>query len=372
MTIGSVQTQFLTIPTPFPLDSGVVLHGVTIAYETYGELNADASNAILVFHALTGSQHAAGINESVPGVPLWTDECVLGWWDDFIGSGKAIDTDQHFVICANYLGSCYGSTGPRSINPETGKCYGGSFPAISAFDIIRCQLYLLNHFKITQLKAAIGGSLGGMMAMLMAIRCPDLVKLVLPIATGAETTALQRIHNFEQIVAIRNDPHFQGGDYYDGMYPKEGLALARMIAHKTFVSLKVLQNRARQEILTDERIGEFYVMSHPIESYMMYQGYKFAERFDANSYLRIMDMWQRYRLGSIDGALFRLCAHQKYLIFSIDSDVCFYPEEQMAIVQALEAGNMDVTYITVHSDKGHDSFLLEPELYAPYMRFVLS
>jgi homoserine O-acetyltransferase/O-succinyltransferase len=124
MTIGLVQTQFLTISTPFPLESGEVLHGVTVAYETYGQLNADASNAVLVFHALTGSQHAAGINTAVVGVPLWTDECVLGWWDEFIGPGKAIDTDTHFVICANYLGSCYGSTGPRSINPATGKILG--------------------------------------------------------------------------------------------------------------------------------------------------------------------------------------------------------------------------------------------------------
>jgi homoserine O-acetyltransferase/O-succinyltransferase len=372
MSIGPVETQFLTIATPFPLESGAVLHGVTIAYETYGTLNADASNAVLVFHALTGSQHAAGINPAVAGVPLWTDECVLGWWDDFIGPGKAIDTNSLFVICANYLGSCYGSTGPRSINPQTGKIYGGSFPSISGLDIIRCQLYLLKHLKIRCLKAAIGGSLGGMMAMLMAIHCPELVQIVMPIATGAETTPLQRIHNFEQIMAIRNDPQFQGGDYYEGSYPREGLALARMIAHKTFVSLKVLQNRARQEILTDQRIGEFYTLSHPIESYMLYQGYKFAERFDANSYLRIMDMWQRYSLGPIGGDLFRLCRHQKYLIFSVDSDVCFYPEEQMAIVQALEAGNIDVTYITVHSDKGHDSFLLEPELYAPYVQFVLS
>ncbi len=373
MTIGPVQTQFLQIPTPFHLESGDVLQDVTIAYETYGTLNADKSNAVLIFHALTGSQHAAGTNPGVASVgELWTKECVQGWWDNFIGPGKAIDTDQNFVICANYLGSCYGSTGPRSINPETGKPYGSSFPQISAFDVIRSQLYLLKEFEIDCLKAVIGGSLGGMLALLMAIRCPDLVRIVMPIATGVETTALQRILNFEQIVAIRTDPKFQNGDYYDSESPKEGLALARMISHKTFVSLNVLEGRARQEILTDERIGQFYSLSHPIESYMLYQGYKFAERFDANSYLRIMDLWQRYSLGEIGPELFRACADQKYLIFSIDSDVCFYPEEQMVIVQALENGNMDVTYITVHSDKGHDSFLLEPELYAPYMQFVLN
>lgn len=373
MTIGQVQTQFLEIPQPFHLESGEVLPHVTIAYETYGTLNPSRSNAVLVFHALTGSQHAAGTNPAVEGVgDLWTQECVLGWWDDFIGPGKAIDTDQYFVICANYLGSCYGSTGPRSINPETGKAYGSSFPQISAFDVIRSQLYLLKQLQIDCLKAVVGGSLGGMIATLMAIRCPDLVRIVIPMATGIETTALQRILNFEQIMAIRTDPKFQRGDYYEGDPPKEGLALARMISHKTFVSLKVLEGRARNEIITDDRIGQFYSLSHPIESYMLYQGYKFAERFDANSYLRIMDMWQRYSLGQIGPELFQLCHHQKYLIFSIDSDVCFYPEEQMAIVRALEAGNMDVKYITVHSDKGHDSFLLEPELYAPYIQFMLN
>ncbi|MBE9032533.1 homoserine O-acetyltransferase [filamentous cyanobacterium LEGE 11480] len=373
MTIGPVQTQFLQIPTPFHLESGEVLNDVTIAYETYGILNADASNAILVFHALTGSHHAAGINTAVSGVePLWTKECIQGWWDDFIGPGKAIDTDQHFVICANYLGSCYGSTGPRSINPKTGKAYGSSFPQISAFDVIRSQKHLLRHFKIDCLRAVVGGSLGGMMAMMMAIRCPEMVKTVIPLATGVETTALQRILNFEQIVAIRNDPNFLNGDYYEHEPPREGLALARMIAHKTFVSLKVMEGRARQEIITDERIGQFYSLSHPIESYMLYQGCKFAERFDANSYLRIMALWQHYSLGQIGPDLFRACKDQKYLIFSIDSDVCFYPEEQRSIVQALEASKIDVKYITVHSDKGHDSFLLEPELYAPYIHFVLN
>ncbi|MGD1951531.1 MAG: homoserine O-acetyltransferase [Leptolyngbyaceae cyanobacterium] len=372
MSIGSVQTQFFHINEPFSLDSGETFDTVTLAYETYGTLNNDATNAILVLHALTGTQHAAGINQSVPGVaPLWTDECVVGWWDAFIGPGKALDTDRYFVICANYLGGCYGSTGPRSINPRTGKAYGSQFPQVSAWDVIRSQLRLLDSLGINCLHAVTGGSMGGMLSILLATRCPHRVKNVLPIATGLETTVLHRVHNFEQILAIRNDPNFQGGDYYENNPPKEGLLLARIISHKTFVSLAVMEKRARQEITVQQPIGDFYELSNPIESYMFYQGKKFAERFDANSYLRIMDMWQRFNLNAQQPDLFKDCSHQKYLIFSVDSDVCFYPEEQKIIVKALEAAQMNVKHITVHSDKGHDSFLLEPDLYAPYINFIL-
>lgn len=372
MSIGSVETQFFHLRKPFLLDSGESFDEITLAYETYGTLNADASNAILVFHALTGSQHAAGINKSVPGIaPLWTDECVLGWWDTFIGPQKALDTERYFVICANYLGGCYGSTGPRSTNPQTGSPYGSQFPQVSAWDVIRSQLYLLDFLGIRCLHAAIGGSLGGMLSILLATRQPHRVKNVVPIATGLETTVLHRVHNFEQILAIRNDPKFQGGDYYGGDPPKEGLLLARIISHKTFVSLAVMEKRARQEITIQGPIGDFYELSNPIESYMFYQGEKFAERFDANSYLRIMDLWQRFNLNTQQPDLFKDGKHQQYLIFSVDSDVCFYPEEQKVIVKALEAAQMEVTYITVHSDKGHDSFLLEPNLYAPYIHFIL-
>ena len=372
MSIGPVQTQFFHLNKPFPLESGDSFDSITLAYETYGTLNRDASNAILVFHALTGSQHAAGINESVPGMdPLWTDECVQGWWDAFIGPGKALDTNRYFVICVNYLGGCYGSTGPRSTNPATGKPYGSQFPQVSAWDVIRSQLCLLDHLGIDRLHAVIGGSMGGMLSILLATRCPWRVNNVLPIATGLETTVLHRVHNFEQILAIRNDPKFQGGDYYGNESPKDGLLLARIISHKTFVSLAVMAKRAKQEILVQKQVGPLYELSNPIESYMFYQGKKFAERFDANSYLCIMDMWQRFSLNAQQPDLFEDCGHQQYLIFSVDSDVCFYPEEQRIIVKALKAAEMNVKHITVHSDKGHDSFLLEPDLYAPYIHFML-
>ena len=372
MSIGSVSTQFFHLNEPFLVESGASFRELTLAYETYGQLNAEASNAILVFHALTGSQHAAGTNLSVPGVErFWNEECVLGWWDAFIGPGKALDTERYFVICVNYLGGCYGSTGPSSPNPLTGKPYGSEFPQVSAWDVVRSQLKLLDSLGIHCLHAAVGGSMGGMLSILLATRCPHRVNKVLPLATGLETTVLQRVHNFEQILAIYNDPRFKGGDYYDGEPPKAGLLLARIISHKTFVSLDVMEKRAKQEITLEWPKEQTYKLSNPIESYMFYQGKKFTERFDANSYLRIMNMWQRFSLDTQQPDIFKDCAHQQYLVFTIDSDVCFYPREQEVIVEALEAAQMDVKHITVHSDKGHDSFLLEPDLYAPYIHFIL-
>ena len=372
MTIGNVQSQFYTLEEPFHLESGESLQELTLAYETYGELNDDASNAILVIHALTGSHHAAGINTSVDGVgDLWTEECHVGWWDAFIGPDKALNTEKYFVICINYLGSCYGSSGPMSVNPATGLRYGNSFPRITAWDVMASQLKLLDHLKIDQLHAVVGASLGGMLSMLFATRCPERVQNVVPIATGMETTVLQKIMNFEQIIAIRNDKDFQDGDYEPESPPVQGLALARMISHKTFVSLKDLERRARQEITPQKLIGNFYSLSHPVESYVQYQGEKFAQRFDANSYLRIMDLWQNFKLTETE-AQFEACKDHRYLIFSINSDVCFYPEEQLRIVDALKAQKIDVTYLTVHSELGHDSFLLEPELYSPYLKFLLN
>ena len=375
MSIGSVTTQFfdLTGTGPFDLVSGEQLESAAIAYETYGTLNADASNAILLFHALTGSQHAAGFNPQVSGVEdLWTEDCQTGWWDAFIGPGQTLDTDRFFIICANYLGSCYGSTGPTSTNPRTGEIYGNTFPRIDALDVVRSQLQLLDHLGIEQLRAVVGGSLGGMLTLLLATRFPQRVKTVITMATGIEVTVLQRIHNFEQIMAIRNDPHFNDGNYYHApTQPREGLALARIISHKTFVSLGVLEGRARQQIASYELVGQFYALSDVVESYMLHQGQKFAERFDANSYLRVMDMWQHFSLGDLSPDSLVSCQHQQHLVFSVDSDVCYYPEEQLAIVQLLKAADIDVKYITVHSDKGHDSFLLETELYAPYIQFLL-
>jgi homoserine O-acetyltransferase/O-succinyltransferase len=377
--VGVTKTRLHTFAKdePFQLQRGQTLGPITVAYETYGELNAARDNAILLFHALSGSQHAAGYTASVPGVGArWTSECQLGWWEDFVGPGKAIDTRQFYVICANYLGGCYGSTGPASTNPKTGKPYGASFPHITVSDVVDTQVRLLDHLNIEKLHAVIGASLGGMMCLSLATRYPERVGIVVPIAASIEVKPLQRIHNFEQICAIEQDPNFCGGDYYDGPAPNRGLALARMISHKTYVSLHTMEDRARQDVLHMEGDFSWYPLANPLESYMLYQGRKFIERFDANSYLRIVDFWQRFDLLAESGTasmgeLFTRCREQTYLIFSIDSDVCFYPEWQEEMASVLKGADVNNMRITVHSEKGHDSFLLEPELFTPHLAYIL-
>ncbi len=379
---AETSTHFFTIGSPdepVRLRDGGMLPGVTIAYETWGELNADGSNAILLFHALSGSHHAAGYNSSIDGIDgIWQPELHEGWWESMIGEGKAIDTSKYFIICANYLGGCYGSTGPRSINPETGKPWGAKFPAVSAADQAQVFSELLDHFGIQTLVAVIGPSVGGLVGTTFATRFPERVKNVISIASGYKTTVYTKLILFEQILAIENDPHFNGGDYYEEGPPLYGLALARMISHKTFVHLDSIEKRARQDVVQPDDILAWYRVRDQFQSYMLHQGKKFTKRFDANTYLRIIDMWSRYD-GAHEGDaetpadLFersRLTG-QRWLVFSIDSDFCFYPEEQADLVKHLETAKVDVMHITVHSEKGHDSFLLEPDLYTPHIAWVL-
>ncbi len=362
----------------FTLSYGKKLGPITLAYETYGRLAPTRDNAILLFHALTGSQHAAGFNKSVHGVgTLWTEECHKGWWSPFIGPGKALDTRRFFVVCANYLGSCYGSTGPRSINPATSQPYGRHFPWITANDIVDTQMQLLHHLGISRLHAVVGGSLGGMLALNLATRYPESVAIVIPIASGMQVPMLQRLLNLEQVKAIENDAKYNFGDYDYASPPHDGLALARMIGHKTFVSLADMGRRARKTVIKRDPRNPGYEVGHPVESYMLYQGAKFVRRFDANTYIRIMDAWQHYDLlrdagGATFQSLFKRCRGQRFLVFSIDSDVCFYPEEQRDLVYALQKSGVACQHITVHSEKGHDSFLLEPELYTPYLDYTLN
>ncbi len=374
--IGPVETQFFTFGSeadPFVCADGKELPEVTLAYEIYGELNEAGDNAILLFHALTGSHHAAGENRDYTGAEdRWTDEVHAGWWDDFIGSGRSLNTDKFAVICANWLGHCYGTTGPASINPLTGKPYGPDFPLVSAGDTVRAHFRLLDHLGVKQLHAVVGGSVGGMMCLDVAVRYPGRVRFVVPIAAGLRATTLHVIHDFEQINAIYNDPDFNGGHYYDGPRPDAGLALARMIGHKTFVSLDQMKKRARGEVA--ESVDRVRL---PIESYMWHQGQKFVKRFDANAYLRTMWAWQDFdlyadaeRKEKTLGELLAAGSH-KYLVFSIDSDVCYYPGEQKELAEELKAAGVDFNWITVHSEKGHDAFLLEPHLFEPHLRYHL-
>jgi homoserine O-acetyltransferase len=370
--------EFHEPDNPLRLRVGPALHRFTLAYEMYGRMNADRSNVILLYHAMTGSQHAAGLNTRVPGIDgRWTDEVHEGWWDGFIGPGRALDTRRFCIICANYLGGCYGSTGPATINPETGQRWGPAFPVLRMSDIVDSQMRLLDHLGVRKLHAVLGASIGGFLCLLTATRHPDRVGIVVPIGTGVETTIYQRILNFEQVTAIESDPHFRGGDFYEGPAPNVGLALARRIAHKTFVSLETLRERARREVVSEKPPHGWYEMNHPVESYMLHQGDKFTKRFDANTYLRILDAWQWFNLVAESGHaedfedLFTRCRGQEFLVFSIDSDLSFHPQEQAKLVGLLKKADVPVMWITVHSDKGHDSFLLEPRLFTPHIRQAL-
>lgn len=378
---ATVKTEVLRLnDKPFSLKSGDVLPEVEIAYQTWGELNEDGSNAILLSHALSGSHHASGYNPSLPEAgELWKEELYAGWWEEFMGPGKALDTDRFFIICANYLGGCYGTTGPRSVNPATGQAYGSKFPQLSVSDQVQMQTLLLDALGVDVLRAAVGPSVGGLVTLAFAAIHPERVRTVIPIASGLKTTVLNRLILFEQILAIENDPYFNGGDYYDGPHPDYGLALARMISHKTFVHLDAIEQRARKEVRQDKEALAWYKVQDTFQSYMLHQGKKFVKRFDANTYLRIIDMWSRFdacKEVGVDSVkeLFKKCADhkQEFLVFSIDSDFCFYPEEQADIVAGLEAAGVDAMHITVHSDKGHDSFLLEPALYTPHITYALS
>ena len=379
-SIEQTKTQFYHFnnkESPFELKCDEHLSSFTLAYEVYGELSEKKDNAVLLFHALSASQHAAGINENVDDLTVeWDKECQIGWWNEFIGPGKALDTNKYFIICANYLGGCYGSTGPGSENPETGRPYGSDFPRVSITDIVKSQIELINDLGINQLHATVGSSLGGLMAISLAAQYPNMVKNVVALASGIKTSVLQRIHNLEQITAIESDKNFSEGNYYDGRNPEKGLALARMIGHKVFISLATLERRASKEIKKEED-SSWYQIQSSIESYMLHQGQKFVKRFDANTYLRILDAWQSFDILKESGFdnfkdMFSRCTHQNYLIFTINSDVCFYPHQQEELRKALSEGGINPMHITVHSEKGHDSFLLEPELFAPHIDYALN
>jgi len=380
VTASQSNTRFATVATPqapLHLAEGAQLDRAVIAYETWGRLDPDGGNAIIVFHALSGSHHAAGVDSVGPGSPLWTEECHEGWWDAFIGPGKAIDTRKYFVLCCNYLGGCYGSTGPGSINEATGRHWGGSFPWPRISDIVDAHLRVADFLGIRRFLAAVGGSMGGFCVMDLALRHPTRVRCVIPVASGARATVLTKALNFEQIFAIQEDPNYRDGDYYQGDPPWRGLCLARMISHKTFVSLSVMDARARSEIAQPDDVLSNYRLRHRIESYMLHQGRKFTQRFDANTYLRIVNAWQCFDLAKSVGAAslteaLSACAGQRWLVFSIDSDVCFYPEEQAEIAEALKNNGIDHQYVTLHSEKGHDAFLLEPDLFTPHLMFNLS
>jgi homoserine O-acetyltransferase len=344
-----------TLDQPLQLELGGHLAEVTVAYETYGEPSAARDNAILVCHAISGDSHVAQHDEQ--------DD--PGWWDIAVGPGKAIDTSRYFVICPNLLGGCRGTTGPGSLNPATGKPYGRDFPTITVGDMVEVQRRLLAHLGISQLLAVVGGSLGGQQAVTWAIRHPDCVRSVVALATSARLTSQALAFDVVSRNAILRDSHFHGGQYYNQPHgPDVGLALARMIGHITYLSREAMKEKFEADRLKPRDVAIEFEKRFSVGSYLGYQGAKFVERFDANSYLTLTVAMDLFDLGSTPpelAAAFRN-ARARWLVVSFSSDWLFPPDQSRDIVNALIANNAPVSYCDVHSTCGHDAFLLPNDL----------
>ncbi len=357
--VGVVQPHQFTFAQqqPFPLDSGATLSPVSLAYETYGQLNADRSNAILITHALSGSAHAAGHHEPEDGR--------LGWWDDCIGPGKAFDTDRFFVICSNVLGGCYGSTGPTHIDPVTQTPYGMRFPVVTIGDMVRAQVRLVDYLEIDRLLCVAGGSMGGMQALEWAAAYPQRVRAAIPIATTAHHSPMLIALSEVGRQAIYADPAWNNGDYYNAeVKPDAGLAVARMVGHITYLSEESMQQKFGRRLQDRVRYGYEFRTEFQVESYLKYKGNNFTRRFDANSYLYITKAMDYFDLSAATGSLaavFASSAALKYLVVSFTSDWLYPSYHSKELVSALTAAGADVTYLDVQSSWGHDAFLLEVE-----------
>jgi homoserine O-acetyltransferase/O-succinyltransferase len=351
------------LPGPLRLDSGATLAPVDIAYETYGTLDADKANAILICHALTGDQHVASIHP-ITGKP--------GWWERAVGPGKPIDTQRHFIICANVLGSCLGSSGPASEDPATGLPYAMRFPVITIADMVRAQLMLLDHLGIARLKCVIGGSMGGMQALAWPTLFPDRVEAAVVIAATARHSAQNIAFHEVGRQAIMADPRWRGGEYYaDGNAPAAGLAVARMAAHITYLSEAGLTEKfgRRLQARPDSPNGAKtfgFDADFQVESYLRHQGISFVERFDANSYLYITRATDYFDLAEDHGgSLARAFAQTgaRFCILSFDTDWLYPTAESRNIVHALHAAGRRASFVELSSPFGHDSFLLDaPEM----------
>ncbi len=351
---------------PLPLDSGVSLPAWQIAYQTYGTLNASRSNAILLCHALTGDQHAAN-RHPVTGR--------AGWWDALVGPGKPVDTDHFFVICANVLGGCSGTTGPASSDPATGKPYGLSMPVVTIADMVRAQERLIRHLGIDMLFAVVGGSMGGMQVLEWGATFGNRVFAALPIATGSRHSPQNIAFHEVGRQSIMADPDWRGGRYLEeGLKPRKGLSVARMAAHITYVSEAALHRKFGRALQDRENVTFGFDADFQIESYLRYQGSTFVDRFDANSYLyltRAMDYFDlsRQHDGRVANA-FR-GTNTRWCVVSFTSDWLFPTSESRTIVHALNATGAQVSFVEIDSDKGHDAFLLEePEFHRAVRGFL--
>jgi homoserine O-acetyltransferase len=351
---------------PFPLESGAALFPVDVEYETYGTLNPARSNAILILHALSGDAHAAGWDRNWEATGRVWRARKPGWWDAMVGPGKPIDTRRFFVLCANVLGSCCGTSGPSSPDPESGKPYGTRFPSVSVGDWVTLQAKLLDHLGIRELFAVAGGSLGGQQALEWALAYPERVRRVLVLAASARLSAQGLAFNAVGRYSILQDPKFQGGDYYGASEgPSSGLAAARMLAHITYLSEEGMHRKFGRRLKSLERPEFGFGKAFEVESYLDYQGRSFVERFDANSYLyitRAMDYYdaaEKWGGGDLVEACRRV--RSRMMILSFSSDWLYPPAQGRDLALALCRANHPSTYINVPSSGGHDAFLIETE-----------
>ena len=375
-TIGDAKTNdrqnglghVLTLPAeqPLRLASGVSLEPVTIAYQTYGELNADKSNAILVCHALTGDQYIAGTN------PVTGRE---GWWPMMVGPGLTLDTNRYFVICANVLGGCMGTTGPASINPETGDPFGLDFPVVTIGDMVRAQKRLIDHLGIDRLLAVAGGSMGGMQVLEWAVRYPERVFAAIPIAAAARHSSQNIAFHEVGRQAIMADPDWCHGRYLkEQKRPSKGLAVARMAAHITYLSDEALHRKFGRNLQDRDQLAYGFDADFQVESYLRHQGSTFVERFDANAYLYLTRAMDYFDIAADhDGSLAAAFKgiETRFALISFTSDWLFPTEGSRQIVHALNAAAARVSFVEIETDRGHDSFLLdEPELFDTVRSFI--
>jgi homoserine O-acetyltransferase/O-succinyltransferase len=351
------QDRRITLPGPLRLDSGALLSPVDIAYETYGTPDADGGNAVLVCHALTGDQYVAS-NHPRTGKP--------GWWTRMIGPGKPIDPARDFVVCANVLGSCMGSSGPATVNPATGRPWGMSFPVITIRDMVRAQAMLLDHLGVRRLKAVVGGSMGGMQALSWAATFPDRVAAAVVIAATARHSAQNIAFHEVGRQAIMADPNWNGGDYYDAASPAAGLAVARMAAHITYLSEAGLTEKFGRRLQAREAKSFGFDADFQVESYLRHQGLAFTDRFDANAYLYITRALDYFELADEHGGVLANAFRgtpTRFCLVSFDTDWLYPTRESRAIVQALHAAGAKASFVELSSPFGHDAFLLDsPEL----------
>ena len=367
-TAGDDAGESFTFPPerPLKLDSGEQLGPVTIAWKTFGKLNAAKTNAFLLCHALTGDQYAAG-RHPVTGKP--------GWWSTMVGPGLPIDTNRFFVICANVVGGCMGSSGPHEANPATGKPYGLSFPVITIRDMVRAQAMLLDHLGIESLFCVAGGSMGGMQVLQWAASYPERVFAALPLATAARHSAQNIAFHEVGRQAIMADPEWNNGDYIAlGTNPKKGLAVARMAAHITYLSEAALHRKFGRNLQNREALSYRFDADFQVESYLRHQGLAFVDRFDANAYLYITRAMDYFDLAAdYDGVLANAFrgAKTRFCVASFTSDWLFPTAESKKIVHALNAAGANVSFVEFATDKGHDAFLLEePEMFQTLSGFI--